>query len=39
LCVRSCELGLTPSDEFIQRRVCSGAAPDQWPPDDPAAGL
>ena len=39
LCVRSCELGLTPSDAFIQRRVCSGAAPGQWPPDDPAAGL
>jgi hypothetical protein len=39
LCVRSCELGLTPSNAFIQRRVCSGAAPDQWPPDDPAAGL
>jgi len=39
LCVRSCELGLTPSDDFIQRRVCSGAASDQWPPDDPAAGL
>ena len=39
LCVRSCELGLTPSDAFIQQRVCSGAAPDQWPPDDPAAGL
>ncbi len=39
LCVRSCELGLTPSDSFIRQRVCSGAAPDQWPPDDPAAGL
>jgi hypothetical protein len=39
LCVRSCELGLTPSDAFIQRRVCSGAEPGQWPPDDPAAGL
>jgi hypothetical protein len=39
LCVRSCELGLTPSDAFIRQRVCSGAAPDQWPPDDPAAGL
>ena len=39
LCVRSCELGLTPSDDFIQRRVCSGAEPGQWPPDDPAAGL
>ena len=39
LCVRSCELGLTPSDAFIQRRVCSGSAPDQRPPGDPAAGL
>ncbi|MBK6348745.1 MAG: hypothetical protein IPF50_02560 [Proteobacteria bacterium] len=39
LCVRSCELGLTPSDNFIRQRVCSGAPPDQWPPDDPAAGL
>ena len=39
LCVRSCELGLTPSDAFIRGRVCSGAASDQWPPDDPAAGL
>ena len=39
LCVRSCELGLTPSDKFIRQRVCSGAPPDQWPPDDPAAGL
>ncbi|MGB7738989.1 MAG: hypothetical protein WBM03_07725 [Steroidobacteraceae bacterium] len=39
LCVRSCELGLTPSDDFIQRHVCSGAAWDQWRPDDPAAGL
>ena len=39
LCVRSCELGLTPSDDFIQRNVCNGAASDQGPPDDPAAGL
>jgi hypothetical protein len=39
LCARSCELGLTPSDNFIRQRVCSGAPPDQWPPDDPAAGL
>ncbi|MBK7904241.1 MAG: hypothetical protein IPJ97_15835 [Proteobacteria bacterium] len=39
LCVRSCELGLTPSDNFIRQRVCSGARPDQWPPDNPAAGL
>jgi hypothetical protein len=39
LCVRSCELGLTPSDNFIRQRVCSGAPPDQWPPEEPAAGL
>ncbi|MGB7903938.1 MAG: hypothetical protein WCF43_04545 [Steroidobacteraceae bacterium] len=39
LCVRSCELGLTPSDGFIQRNVCSGARPDQWPPGDPTAAL
>jgi hypothetical protein len=39
LCVRSCELGLTPSDGFIQRNVCGGARPGQWSPDDPAAGL
>jgi hypothetical protein len=39
LCVRSCELGLTPSDGFVRQRVCSGAPPDQWPSDNPAAGL
>ncbi len=39
LCVRSCELGLTPSDNFVRQRVCSGAPADQWPPGDPAAGL
>ena len=39
LCVRSCELGLTPSDGFIRRNVCSGARPDQWPPGDPTAAL
>jgi hypothetical protein len=39
LCMRSCELGLTPSDNFIRQRVCSGAPADQWPPGDPAAGL
>jgi hypothetical protein len=39
LCVRSCELGLTPSDNFVKARVCSGAPPDQWPSGDPAAGL
>ena len=30
LCVRSCELGLTPSADFIRREACSGAAPGQW---------
>jgi len=39
LCVRSCQLGLTPSRGFIRRYVCSGAQSDQWPPGDPAAGL
>jgi hypothetical protein len=39
LCVRSCELGLTPSDGFIRQRVCSGSPPGQWPADNPAAGL
>jgi hypothetical protein len=39
LCVRSCQLGLTPSPGFIRRYVCSGARPDQWPPDEPAVGL
>lgn len=39
LCVRSCQLGLTPSRGFIRTHVCGGAQPDQWPPGDPAAGL
>jgi hypothetical protein len=30
LCVRSCELGLTPSRGFIRRTVCNGAQPGQW---------
>jgi len=38
LCVRSCQLGLTPSTGFIRGSVCSGAQSDQWPPGDPAAG-
>jgi hypothetical protein len=33
VCLRSCELGLTPTREFVQRRVCSGAQPDQWQKD------
>jgi hypothetical protein len=39
LCVRSCELGLTPSFGLIRANVCSGAKPRQWRPDDPAVGL
>jgi hypothetical protein len=39
LCVRSCELGLTPSRSFIRRTVCSGAQPGQWLPVGPDAGL
>jgi hypothetical protein len=38
LCVRSCELGLTPSRDFIRSNVCNGAQPGQWPSEDPAAG-
>ncbi len=39
LCVRSCELGWTPSPAFVRRNVCGGAQPDQWTPGDPRAGL
>jgi hypothetical protein len=39
LCVRSCELGLTPSRSFIRRTVCSGAQPGQWLSVGPDAGL
>jgi hypothetical protein len=39
LCVRSCELGFTPSYELIRRNACDGAKPDQWPPLDPGGGL
>jgi len=39
LCVRSCELGFTPSYELIRRNACDGAKPDQWPLDDSAGGL
>jgi hypothetical protein len=39
LCVRSCELGLTPSPSFIRRTVCAGAQPGQWSSLDPAEGL
>jgi len=39
LCVRSCELGFTPSYELIRRNACDGAKSDQWPLDDPAGGL
>ena len=30
VCVRSCELGLTPTDRLVRREVCGGAAPAQW---------
>jgi hypothetical protein len=33
VCLRSCELGLTPTRAFVQQRVCSGALPDQWQKD------
>jgi hypothetical protein len=39
LCVRSCELGLTPSFGLIRANACGGAKPRQWRPADPAAGL
>jgi hypothetical protein len=30
LCVRACELGLTPSYSLIRRYACSGSVPGQW---------
>ena len=30
VCVRSCELGLTPTNSLVRREVCGGAAPGQW---------
>ena len=30
VCVRSCELGLTPTSALVRREVCGGAAPAQW---------
>ncbi len=39
LCVRSCELRLTPSPALVRTYACSGAPPDQWLPDDPTGGL
>lgn len=42
LCVRSCELALTPSAGFIRRNACNGSAEGQWlagapwPPEPPA---
>jgi hypothetical protein len=39
LCVRSCELGLTPSHGFIRRTVCAGAQPGQWSSTESVAGL
>jgi hypothetical protein len=34
LCVRSCELGLTPSYALIRQNACSGAEPGQWLAND-----
>ena len=39
LCVRSCELGLTPSAGLVRDAACRGAKPGQWPADDAAGGL
>jgi hypothetical protein len=39
LCVRSCELGFTPSYELIRRNACDGAKPDQWRSLDPGGAL
>jgi hypothetical protein len=30
LCVRACELALTPSYSLIRRYACSGSVPGQW---------
>ncbi len=30
VCVRSCELGLTPTNSLVRREVCGGAEPGQW---------
>jgi hypothetical protein len=30
VCVRSCELGMTPTSELVRREVCGGAEPGQW---------
>ena len=30
VCVRSCELGLTPTSGMVRREVCAGSAPQQW---------
>lgn len=39
LCVRSCELGLTPSAGLVRDAACRGAKPGQWSAGDPAGGL
>jgi hypothetical protein len=39
LCVRSCELRLTPSAGLVRRYACNGAQAEQWPTDDPVGGL
>jgi len=33
VCVRSCQLGLTPTRAYVQRQICSGAEAGQW--EDP----
>lgn len=39
LCVRSCELGLTPSAGLVRDAACRGAEPGQWSSDDTTDGL
>jgi hypothetical protein len=39
LCVRSCDLRLTPSAGLVRRYACNGAQAGQWPTDDPVGGL
>jgi len=39
LCIRSCELGLTPSHSFIRKTACAGAQPGQWSSTDSVADL
>lgn len=39
LCVRACQLGMTPSPGLVRQYACQGAQPGQWPAGDPASGL